>query len=116
MNHTRTEHLYPATVLTGTASLPITDRTIYIHLGAWFCEWEVAVTEAHPAPFAEEFAGGSFQGAFEISHSTVFVNKQALDLVEHRLVRSINSFIAVNFPRYDNAHRWSRLLHDANLH
>src|SRR5712691_12150883 len=116
MYHARAEHLYPAAVLAGAASLSIANWAVYVHFGTGLCEWEVTPSEANASPFTKEFASGSFEAAFEISHSTVLVNQQALDLVEHRLVRSINSFIAVDFPRYDDAYRWSHLLHSANLH
>src|SRR5258708_10216539 len=98
MNHARAKHLYPARVLTGTTAFTTADGTVYIHLGAGFGEGEVATTEAHTPTFTEELARSPFQAAFEIRHRTILIYQQAFNLMEHGLVRCINSFITIHFP------------------
>src|SRR5579872_3706872 len=86
MHHARAEHLDPATILAGATALPVTDGAIDVHLSTWLGEREVAPTEAHLPPFAEQFASNPFQASLEISHGTILVDQEALDLVEHGLV------------------------------
>src|SRR5437763_10977385 len=116
VHHATTKQLYPASVFTGAASLASTDGTIHVHLRAWLREWEVAATEAHLPPLAEKCAGKPLQAALEVAHCTILVDQQSLDLVEYGFVRGIDSLIAVDFARGDDAHRRAHLLHGANLH
>src|SRR5947209_2339931 len=116
MDHARTEHLYPAAVLTRAASLAITNWAIHVHLGAWLGEREVAAAETHAASLAKEFASSSLQTALEVGHGAILVNQQPFDLVEHGLVRGVYRLMAIDFTRDDDTHRWPHLLHGANLH
>ena len=116
MHHAATKHLYPTGVFTGATAHAGADGAVHIHLSTGLREREVASTEAHLPSLAEKCAGKSLQAAFEIAHCTILVDQQSLDLVEHGLVRGIDSLIAVDFARGDDAHRRAHLLHDANLH
>src|SRR5438128_12533469 len=58
----------------------------------------------------------SFQAALEIGHCTELINEQAVQLVEHCLMRCINCLITVDLSRHNCAYRRLSMSHDANLH
>src|SRR5438874_592081 len=92
----------PPLLWTGFITRSIAHAAVYSHFSTGLCGWEVTRSDRTPSPFGKEIATSSFQATSEMSHSTVLVNQQALDLVERRRVRSINTFIAVYCPRYDD--------------
>src|SRR6266487_5267317 len=116
MHHTCAKDLQPAGVFADAAPLAVAERAIDIDLGARFREREVAATEAHAASLAEELLRETLQAALEIGHRAKLVDQEALDLVEHRLVRRVDRLVAVDLAGDDDAHGWSHLLHGPHLH
>ncbi len=78
-------------------------------------ERKVARPEAHLEIALEERAHELGERAFQVGEADVFVDKQALDLVEHRRVRLIR-IAAIDLAGRDQADRRRLALHGADLH
>src|SRR5579884_478927 len=116
MHHSCPDNLRPATLFADTAALSPTGRADHIYLGAWFGKREVAPAEAYTLSLAEHLLSEALQTTFKVRHCTMFIDQQAFDLVEHRLMCGINGLVAIGLPRCHNTYWRLHLLHCADLH
>ena len=86
-----------------------------VHLGRRLGEREERRPEADPAVRTEQLAGEQRERALEIAHRDAAVDRQTLDLVEHRRVRDVG-VPAVHAARADDPHRRLLPLHGPDLH
>ena len=85
MNHPASQHLKPARVFADVTALSPADGTADIHLGRWFCEWEVRRPEPDLGFFAVHLPGKKHQSLFEVGKRDVFINIEPFDLVKNTM-------------------------------
>ena len=64
----------------------------------------------------EEAPGEQPQHALQVGHRHVAIDQQALDLVEHRVVRGVGRVGPIDAAQRNDPHRRRRLFHHADLH
>ena len=76
-----------------------------LHLGAGLGEGEERRTETRLHARAEQRFHGVVERALQIAERDVGIDRQTLDLVEHRRVRGVGRIVAVHLAGNDDAHR-----------
>src|SRR3954464_3211527 len=115
MHHSRAEYLHPAGALAARTSRPVTQLALHVHLRRGLGEREVAGTEPR-LRLAEEAIGEMGECRLEIDEADAFVDRQSLDLGEHRRVGRVEEVTTVCVAGTQNPDRWLELLHGADLH
>src|SRR5438105_391771 len=115
MNHPRAQYLHPAGSLTARTTRAMTELAFYVHLSRRFGEREVARPNSR-VRLAEESVGEVGQRRFEIHKADSFVDRESLDLCEHRRVGRVEKVAAVSVAGAQNPYRRFELLHCADLH
>ena len=87
-----------------------------VDLDARLGEREVAGTQPHLGVLAEHLAREREQHALQVGERDVLVDRQALELVEHRHVRRVGRVGAVDAAGHDDVDRRLGDLHRAHLH
>ena len=87
-----------------------------VELDARLGEREVVRAQADLAVGPEERAREVLERALEVRQREAAVDREALDLLEHRRVRRVERVAAVDAARADHVDRRRLLLHHAHLH
>ena len=115
VDHAASQNLHPAAALADPQDA-VFEGAADIDLHRRRREGEIAGAEAHRHIVALEEGGDEIaQAALEMAHMDGAVDRQALQLMEHRRVRHV-AVAAIGASRRDDAHRWTVGEHVANLH
>src|SRR5437773_2035135 len=87
MHHPAAENLEPAPLLAQPAPVPVAEEAHHVHLGRGLREREERGPEADPRARPEHLAREQLEGALEVRHRAPVVERQPLDLMEHRRMR-----------------------------
>src|SRR2546425_2396720 len=114
VHHPGAQDLEPA-VLADAAAAATAEEAEHVDLGGRLREREKRRAEADARPRPEHFASEEFQRPFEVRHRHLAVDRQPLDLVEHRRVRDVR-IAAIDPAGADDTDRRALGLHGADLH
>src|SRR2546423_9947095 len=114
MYHSGAEDLHPASSFTARAAGAVTELALHVHFCRRLGEREVARPETRSG-FAEEFVGEVRQSRLEVDEADSFIDRQPLDLREHRRVRGVEEIATVGVAGTQDANRRLELLHGADM-
>src|SRR5258706_1491246 len=115
MHNARAKNFHPAGALTARAAGSVTELALDVHFRRGLRDREIAGAEPR-LRLSEEAVGEMGQSRFQIDETDTFVDRQSLDLGEHRRVGRIEEIAAISIARTQYSDRRLELLHRADLH
>ena len=105
VNHSATEDFHPAGVLAEAAAFTAADVTADVHLGAGFCEREVAGTQTDFRIGAEHLTGKGEEHLLQVGERYVLIDIQAFYLMEEAVGTGADGLVAIDASRTEDAER-----------
>src|SRR5579872_690199 len=111
MDHSASQDLYPARMLTDAASDASADTAVNIHLGTGLREREIRRPESDLHVLSEHLLYKKVEGLLEIREGDVLVHIQPFRLMKKTVCAGADGLIPVYPPRADDPDRGPLTLH-----
>src|SRR5687768_1269210 len=106
MNHAASKDLKPARVLADLAAFSAAHKTLHIHFGRWFREWEIRSPETRADILPEHAPRKINQRSLQISKSNVLANDESFYLIELNFRTRRDLLMAEAHARGRDPYRW----------